>query len=135
MLLRLEPEAAAVVLGAMRSVCTGGDKFALSATGRTTISSLAVLGLGGSEPDVNTLPRTTPRLLGATLSDDTQAKTTIVEILAIGALIDETLDPARIDQVLLFADALGDADHWVEDLAASRNPNLGPVIADMGDRN
>jgi hypothetical protein len=135
MLLLLEPEAGAVVLGAMRSVCTPGDRFELSVAGRTAIGSLAVLGLGGSEPDVDTLPRTTPLLLGATLSDATQAKGTIVEILAIGALIDETLDPARIDQVLLFADALGHADHWVEDLAASRNPDLGPVIADMGDRN
>jgi hypothetical protein len=134
MLLALEPDAAELVLGAMRAVCTAGDQVALSSAGRRTITSLAVLGFGGQEPDIETLPSTTPPLLAATLSDSAQA-TTITEILAIGALVDQVLDPGRIEQVLLFADALADADHWVEDLSNSRIPDLGPVIADMGTRN
>ncbi len=134
MLLALEPEATDLVLGAVRAVCTSGDRVALSAAGRATIISLAVLGFDGEEPDVETLPRTTPPLLASALSDSAQA-TTITEVLAIGALVDQVLDPGRIEQVLLFADALTDADHWLEDLGNSRNTDLGPVIADMGDRN
>ncbi len=51
------------------------------------------------------------------------------------ALVDGTLDGRRIGQVLDFARGLDRHDEWLEDLAESLSADLGPVIADMGDRN
>jgi hypothetical protein len=117
-----------------------------------------VLGLGADPPDLGSLTSATPKDLAAALSDPGQAVTavtavtaveaataataveaataaTAVEILAVIALVDGDLDKARIEQVLGFADQLDVHDDWLNDLAKSLDPDLGPIIADMGDKN
>ena len=140
MLLSLKDNQTSVLLGAARTVATGGGTKPLSSDAAAAITSLAVLGLGADPPDLGSLASATPKDLAAALSDPGQAATaataaTAAEILAVIALVDGDLDEARIEQVLDFADQLDVRDEWLNDLAKSLDPDLGPIIADMGDKN
>jgi hypothetical protein len=132
MLLTLPDDDHLAVLGALGSVCTADGP--LTDAGAAAITSFAELGLGASAPDPARLPSTTPEQLAAALPD-LEAVTTITEVLAVAALVDGDLDDHRIDRVLTFAEALGSDSHWLGDLALSKQDDLSPVIADMGDRN
>lgn len=68
------------------------------------------------------------------LTDSDQAATA-AEILAIIALVDGDLNRPRIEQVLAFAGQLDVHDTWLDDLTKSLDADLGPIIADMGDKN
>ena len=132
MLLAIADDDQLSVLGALGSVCTADGP--LSDAGAEAITSFAELGLGASGPDPARLPSTTPEQLAAALSDDVAAAT-IIEVLAVAALVDGELNRPRIDRVLEFPGALGSDRHWLGDLALSKQDDLSPVIADMGDRN
>ncbi len=132
MLLALADDDELSVLGALGSVCTADGP--LSDAGAGAITSFAELGLGTPAPDPASLPTTTPEQLAAALPDDAAAAT-MLEVLAVAALVDGDLNGPRIDRVLDFAGALGSDSHWLGDLALSKDDDLGPVIADMGDRN
>lgn len=138
MLLHLDHDGARALLGAFRSVATAGGVTPLSGHATGAVSSLATLGLGVEPPDPHLLRPVVPAELADSLADslgDPGLASTAVEILAIAALVDGTLDPGRIDHLLAFARHLGVADHWLDDVERSLDPDLGPVIADMGDRN
>ena len=134
MLLSLKDNPASVLLGAARAVATGGGTTPLSSGAVGAITSLAVLGLGCDLPTIDGLGPSTPDDLAAALSDPGQAATA-AEILAIIALVDGDLNRPRIEQVLQFAQKLDVHDNWLDDLAKSLDPDLGPIIADMGDKN
>jgi hypothetical protein len=134
MLLAVDDAAATVFLGAAKAVGTRGGRGQISDESAAAVQSLAGLGLGVDAPDVATLAESTPGHLAAALTETDQC-TTSVEILAVMALVDGALDPARISSVLDYADALDVDDDWLSDLAMSLEPDLSPVIADMGDHN
>lgn len=134
MLLSLQDNPASVLLGAARAVATGGGTAALSSKAAGAITSLAVLGLGCEDPAIEGLMPSTPEDLAAVLRDPDEASTA-AEILAVVALVDGDLNRPRIEQVLGFADSLNIHDNWLDDLAKSLDPDLGPIIADMGDKN
>ncbi len=134
MLLSLKDNQTSVLLGAARTVATGGGTAPLSSDAAGAIVSLAVLGLGADPPDLGSLSSSTPDDLAAALSDADQAGTA-AEVLAIIALVDGDLNRPRIEQVLRFAQKLDVHDTWLDDLAKSLDPDLGPIIADMGDKN
>jgi hypothetical protein len=129
-LLSLKDNPASVLLGAARAVATGGATAPLSGGAVGAITSLAVLGLGCDPPTIDGLGPSTPDDLAAALSDPGQAATA-AEILAVIALVDGDLDRPRIEQVLQFAQKLDVHDNWLDDLAKSFDPDLGPIIADM----
>jgi hypothetical protein len=133
-LLSLKDNQTSVLLGGARTVATAGGAVPLSSDGAAAIVSLAQLGLGADPPDVGSLSASTPDELAAALSDAAQAATA-AEILAIFALVDGELNRGRIEQVLGFAQALDVHDSWLDDLVKSLDPDLGPIIADMGDKN
>jgi hypothetical protein len=118
----------------MHTVSTGGGRHPLSQSAASAIESLALLGLGVDRPDLNRFRPVSPAELASVLPDAAAAATTL-EILGIGALVDETLDAARIDQVLHFAEQCAVSDHWLDDLSQSTELDLSGVIADMSDRN
>lgn len=134
MLFALDDGPARVLLGAMRGASTGGGRYDLTDAGASAIRSLAVLGVGLPEPDVASLKSTQPSVLAAAVSTSDVAARAI-QVLAVAALVDGTLDRARIDQVLMFAEGCGVTDHWLSDLAISTEPDLTPIITDMSDRN
>lgn len=134
MLLSLKDNQTSVLLGAARTVSTGGGAARLSSDAAGAIVSLAQLGLGADPPDPGSLSSSTPQDLAAVLTDSDQAATA-TELLAIIALVDGDLDRPRIEQVLGFAQKLDVHDNWLDDLAKSLDPDLGPIIADMGDKN
>jgi hypothetical protein len=133
-LLSLKDNQTSVLLGAARTVATGGGTAPLSSDAADAIVSLAQLGLGADPPNPGSLPSSTPDNLAAALSDADEAATA-AEILAIFALVDGDLNRARIEQVLAFAGQLDVHDSWLDDLVKSLDPDLGPIIADMGDKN
>lgn len=134
MLLDLQSTATRAVLEAMRTVSTGGGRFSLSDAAAEAIESLALLGLGIDPPDLPSLAPIAPSTLSVVLPDRAAATTTI-EILAIAALVDQTLEAARIDQLLAFADHCGISEHWLDALSQSTHGDLAGIVANMGDRN
>ncbi len=133
MWLATDDRQARVLLGPAKTVVSAGTTRSMS-DGTGAIDSLALLGLGIDAPHLAALPPSDPGQLAAVL-DHTEQAVTAVEVLAVMALVDGTLDSARIGQVLGFAQALGVHDAWLDDLVMSLDADLDPVIADMGDRN
>lgn len=134
MILDLDEPVAQLLLGAARSVATAGGSAPLSDRAAGAIASLASLALGAGPPDLGADDPVDPVTLASALDDDDRAATA-AELLGVVALVDGSLDRGRIDQVAGFAGAMGVQDHWLADLVQSLEPDLGPVIADMGDRN
>ena len=134
MLLDLTDRQAHALFGSMYAVATLGGTEALSEMAASAIESLAVVGLGCAPVDPGGLAGGTTDALGGALSSAEEAEAA-VEILAVTSLVDGALDAGRIELVLDYAGALAVHEHWLEDLAASRAADLGPVIADMGGRN
>lgn len=123
-----------VLLGAARMVAAGGAEGSLSDAAAGAVTSLAVLGLGVEAPDLSALPANGPPGLAHAL-DYAEQVVTSIEILAVMALVDGTLDATRIGQVVAFADGLGFHPDWLDDLTLSLADDLTPVIEDMGSRN
>ncbi len=134
MLTVLDDRQVPVLLGAFREVATGGGRFALTEADVRAIVSLAELGLERDAPDPGSLPRPTPDRLAATLTEGEQAATAS-QLLAIAALLDGSLDRARVDRASDFAIALDGSPEWLDELGRSLEPDLVPVILEMGDRN
>jgi len=133
-ILSLDESSAQVLLGAAREVATAGGSAPLSDPSAEAIASMARLALGCLPPDTDRTGPVRPGQLAAALGGPDEA-VTAAELLGVVSLVDGSLDRGRIDQVLAFASALEVGDHWLDDLARSLEPDLGPVIADMGDRN
>jgi hypothetical protein len=134
MLLELDTQASTFVLGAIRAVCTGGEAVPLSQPGATAIAAFGAHGLGLSEPIDMSAPAPTPAALGEAMPSS-HAAALVADALCVSALADGTLDEARISTVVTYVDVLDADAGWLEDLEASTQPDLGPVIADMGGKN
>jgi hypothetical protein len=136
MLLSLEDRHATTLLGAAKAVAMAGDDGggSVSDAAAQAIVSLAEIGLGTEAPDLGLLGPVSPGQLAAAMNDPGQA-TTATEVLAVMALVDGTRDAGRVGAVLEFAQGLACRDEWLADLSMSLEEDLGPMIADMGDRN
>jgi hypothetical protein len=134
MLLTIDDRAATAVLGAVKSVGTGGRRRDLSDATATAISTLAPLALGVAPPDIATLAEPEPGRLAARLSSSEDCSTA-VQMLAVTSLVDGRFDDARIGTVLEYADALDVKDDWLGDLAMSLESDITPVVEDMNDHN
>jgi hypothetical protein len=134
MLMALGDGKAPALLGAAKAVGTGGGRNDLSEATADAISSFAHLGLGVDPPDIGTLREAGPSRLGASMKDADQCRDAM-DVLAVMALVDGTLDAARIETVRDYAAKLDIDDGWLDDLENSLEANLEPVIADMNDHN
>ena len=136
MLLSLDDRHATTLLGAAKTVAMAGDDGGgtVSHAAVQAIGSLAEIGLGTGAPDLGLLGPVSPGQLAAAIDDPAHA-TTATEVLAVMALVDGTRDAGRVGAVLEFAQGLACQAEWLADLSMSLEEDLGPMIADMGDRN
>jgi len=134
MLMALDDRQAPALFGAAKAVGTGGGRSDLSDATAGAISSFAHFGLGVDTPDIGTLREASPSRLGAAMDDSDQCRDAM-DVLGVMALVDGTLDAARIETVRDYAAKLDVDDAWLDDLENSLDPDLEPVIADMNDHN
>jgi hypothetical protein len=135
MLIQARPEQALAILGGMQQVATAGgtqgltdaDKAALLAAGRYVFRL--------EEPvDVDRLAAVSPEALAREVPERDTAEHA-AQFLAVMALIDGTLDRAKIDVALGYAAAFGIHEDYVRQLADAAHSHLKWVLGDMARQN
>ena len=135
MMIAAEGKDREILLGSIVSVLTTNGRDPQSSAGEEYVHAFDRHVLGSTEVSpVASVAVASPSSLAAAMGGDDECEL-VAEALALSALVDQTLDPDRIDVVLAYVEALGVSSHWVEDLALSRDADLTPVINDMGARN
>lgn len=129
------PAQATAILGAMRQAATACGRVPCSPLVRASlVSAFRYVFRGHSSLDIESLPPTKPRELAGVLSDRGQAEMAM-RFLAVMALVDGELDPARIDTVLEYADTLGVREDYLTELSASVKGDLQWALNDMSRQN
>jgi hypothetical protein len=123
------PAQSAAILGAMRAVAeTGGP---LSAAASRTLAAADRYLFDGSHPaGPAALPPLTPDQLAAALAGSDLAENA-TRFLTVMALVDGRLDKQRIAAVGRYAQALGIAQRYLEEMAAAAQDRLEEALADM----
>src|SRR5664279_4789027 len=103
---KVSPQQAAVIVRAASTVATTGGTTPLSAADRRGVTSAMATVFGEtSVPDVDTLKPVSSGELVRVL-DEHDLRLDLVRVLAVLALLDGTVEKAKIDLVLDFASAL-----------------------------
>jgi hypothetical protein len=135
MIVRASADQASTILGAMRWVATTAGTTPLTAADRVTLEAAHRYVFRASDGlDVDSLPATLPAELGLLLDDPALAEHA-VRFLAVMALVDGRVDPARIAVVQSYAKALRVHEEYLRQLAEAAAGHLGWVAADMMRRN
>lgn len=135
MLIALSAAQAPLVEGAMRLVATAGGTERLSPADRQALLAFERFILRRTAPlDVDALPAPTAAALRAALSD-ADDRDHVVQFLVVMALVDGTVDTARIAQVDAFAQAMGVREDAVRQLAEVGRGHLAWVRADVARQN
>ena len=123
------------ILGAMRQVAlaSGGpityaDTMSILAAGRYLLRRP---GLG----DIDTLPAVDPADLVVALKGEGELAREAVKYLAIMALVDGSLDHAKLARVLEYARALDVEEDYLTELVEAASGHLAWVMADMTRKN
>jgi hypothetical protein len=135
MLIDAKPEQAQLILGAMQQVATArrteplsdADHAALAATHHYVLRA-------ADELDTGALPDTIPVVLSAALDDPALADHA-AQLLTVMAVIDGTVDEAKIKVVEDYAIALGVTGDYIRQLAELGRQNLQWVAADVQRQN
>lgn len=125
---------AAALLGAMRHVATTGGTAALSAANRRSMQSCARHFLSLPDPTPDDLPPATARDLAACLTDNRQREAGL-RCLAVTALVDGSLDAAKVRLVLDYAATLEVRPRYLEQLEAAVSGRLAWALSDMTRQN
>jgi len=134
-LIRLSPAQVPLVLGAMRLVASAAGKERLSEADRSALVAFDRLILRRTGAlDVESLPSTTAAALGAAVPGAIE-RDHVVQFLVVMALIDGTVDAAKIKAVDAFAQALGVHEHAVRQLAELGRGHLAWLRADVARQN
>ena len=135
MLIRLSPAQVPLVLGAMRLVASAAGKERLSEADRSALVAFDrfILRRAGAL-DLESLPATTAAALGAAIPDAGD-RDHVVQFLIVMALVDGTVDAAKIRVVDAFAQALGVREDAVRQLAEVGRGHLAWVRADVARQN
>jgi hypothetical protein len=124
-----------LILRAMREVATGDDREAITDADRAALVAANTYVFRNPEPiDPDALAPITPGELGTRL-DDAEVANHAAQFLAVMATIDGTIDDAKIDTVLRYADAVGVREDYLRQLAALAQKNLKWLIADVQRQN
>jgi hypothetical protein len=135
MLIDAAPPQAQLILGAMRNVATAQGAQPLTDADRAAlVATHHYLFRGTDELDPGELPDTIPVVLHAALEDPELADHA-VQLLTVMALVDGTVDTAKIDRVEAYAAALGITADYVRQLAELGHRNLQWVAADVQRQN
>ena len=134
-LIRLSAAQIPLVLGAMRLVASAGGAERLSEADRNALVAFDrfILRRSGAL-DVESLPATTAAALGAAVPGAPE-RDHVVQFLVVMALVDGTVDPAKIRVVDAFAQALGVREDSVRQLAELGRGHLAWVRADVARQN
>jgi hypothetical protein len=129
---RLESDA---ILGAMRQVALAGD-HAITYADTASITAAAHYLLRRRDlSDIGTLPAVEPRDVVSALKGDPELAREAVKYLAIMALVDGSLDKAKLARVLDYARALDVEADYLTDLVEAASGHLAWTIADMKRKN
>jgi len=135
MLISLSAAQAPLVEGAMRRVATAGGTEPLTEADRHALSAFHRFILRRADAlDVDALPAPTAAAVSAAISgaDD---RDHVVQFLIVMALVNGTIDTAKIAQVDAFAQALGVREDAVRQLAEVGRGHLAWVRADVARQN
>lgn len=140
MLLLATPGERKAILGAMKRVATADGRTPLSEAGHRSLVACARHGLGITDlQPVGDLPSLDAGDLATALSTPADPSrgpaAAAVRFLAVTALVDGSLDKARIDLVLDYAEALEIRERYLEQLQAAVNGRLAWALADMTRQN
>lgn len=135
MLIALDVPQALAVMGAMRRVAAANGRQALSPADRSAIVAFHRFILRSDAPlDVDALPWSTAADV-ATLVTAAEDRDHVVQFLIVMALVDGTVDRAKIVEVDGYAQALGVRDDAVRQLAEVGRGHLAWVRADVARQN
>lgn len=117
------------ILGAMWAIARTRGDAAVTLTDRTTVEAAARIVFGHADVGAETLPAVGPtelaRAVKGGLAEDA------VRLLTVTALVDGTLDAAKIDRVSAYAKALGAGRDYVEELAQAAHGHLQDAMGHM----
>ena len=135
MLIRVDDRQAALLNGALAAVATAGGTRGITDVDRRALDAFDRYILRRSAPSESpSPPDTTPFALAAAFGD-TADRTHVVQFLIVMAVVDGTVDPARIATALRYANALGVDDDAVHRLAELARGNPAWVRADAQRQN
>jgi hypothetical protein len=120
-----------LALGAMKAVLTDGGEIELSAADRVALEAAARHVLYTKRmPDLMTLQTPSSEML-AQAFPSTDYRRYILQLIAIMAFIDGTIDNRKLDIVLRYASGLGITDEYVKDLSDTATGHIDSVRAHM----
>src|SRR5581483_3892337 len=135
MLVDATPEQAVLVLGAMRNVATARGTEPLTARDHAALAATHHYLFRATDAlDPAALPDTIPVVLHAALEDPKLADHA-AQLLTVMALVDATVDAAKIAVVEEYASALGITADYVRQLAELGRQNLQWFVADAQRQN
>jgi len=135
MLIELDPRQASAVLGAMRRVAAANGRQPLSPADRSALVAFHRFILRSDAPlDVDALPWSTATDVAALVTDAAD-RDHVVQFLIVMALVDGTVDRAKIGEVDAYAQALGVREDAVRQLAEVGRGHLAWVRADVARQN
>ena len=135
MLIRATPEQASLILGAMRNVATARGAEPLTDADRAALTATHhYLFRATDDLDPAALPDTIPVVLGAALEDRDLADHA-AQLLTVMAVVDGTVDEAKIGVVESYATALDVTADYIRQLAELGRRNLQWVAADVQRQN
>jgi hypothetical protein len=127
-------DAVDAVLRGMRLVATGDGRHQLSDAARGALVHAHVIVFGGhGELDADALPAVSPAELAAAVAPRERER--VAEILAVMAVVDGVVDPARIETSQVCAAALGVDAPFLRDLRSIEVGDLAAARADIVARN
>ena len=135
MLIDASPAQAQLILGAMQRVATAEGAEPLTAPDRAALTATHhYLFRATDDLDPAALPDTIPVVLGAALEDPKLADHA-AQLLTVMAVVDGSIDEAKIAAVETYATALGVHADYVRQLAELGRRNLQWVVADAQRQN
>lgn len=123
------------ILGAMRQVAVATDHAITYADTASILAAARYLLRRRDFTDLGTLPAVDPPDLVAALKGDPELAREAVKYLAVMALVDGTLDRAKLAHVVAFARALDVEADYLTELVEAASGHLAWTIADMTRKN
>jgi hypothetical protein len=135
MFIDVKPEQAQLILGAMERVATAKGVETLSEADHAALAATHHYIFRATDPfDPGALPPTIPTVLAAAL-DDSAVADHAAQLLTVMAVVDGTVDEAKIEVVTEYAAALGVYADYVRQLSELGRRNLQWVAADVQRQN
>jgi hypothetical protein len=125
----LDKPTQAAVLGGMKSVVAEPDSDA--SLGGQLIDATAALYFDNPIGDASDVAPVTPDVLAQVVADRPQVADVAAELIALAAVVDGALDPARLQLALEYAEYLGLKNAWMSELASIAVGRMDEAMAKM----